>query len=176
MEEKPKSVTMNGITWGIVAGVLMIVFTLVLYLFDQALNTSISWIGYLFLVGAMVWGTISYRKTLPGGLMTYGKAFSVSFMIILFAAILSGIFTYLLYALIAPDLLQEVIEMSRQQALEQSPEMSEEQLDQAMQMTSFMRSPVMMAVVGFIGQLIVGSIISLITSIFLKKEDNSMTV
>ncbi|MFC2101442.1 DUF4199 domain-containing protein [Bacteroidota bacterium] len=175
MEEKQKSVTMNGLTWGIVAGVLMIVYSLILYLLDQSLNANISWIGFLFLIGAMIWGTLEYRKTLPGGFMTYGKAFSASFMIVLFAAILIGIFTYLLYTVIAPDLLVQVTELGRQRAIETNPEMTDEQIEQAMQMTSFFRGPVVMAVSGFIVQLIIGAIISLITSIFLKKEDESLT-
>lgn len=175
MEEKQKSTTMNGLTWGIVAGVLMIIYSLILYLLDQSLNTSISWIGFLFLIGTMIWGTLEYRKSLPGGFMTYGKAFSTSFMIVLFAAILTSIFTYLLYTVIAPDLLVELTKYSRQQVMESNPEFSDEQIDQAIQMTSFFRQPVMMAVFGFISQLIIGAVISLITSIFLKKEDTSLT-
>jgi hypothetical protein len=173
MEAKQKSVTMNGLTWGIAAGVLMVIYSLVLYLFDQSLNTSISWIGYVLLVGVMIWGTLEYRKSLPGGFMSYGKAFSTSFMIVLFAAIIASIFSFLLFTVIAPELVQEIAEMSRQQAMERSPELSEEQIDEAMQMTAFFMSPTWMVVMGFISQLIIGSVISLITSIFLKKEDKS---
>jgi len=164
---------MNGLTWGIAAGVLMVIYSLVLYLFDQSLNTSISWIGYVLLVGVMIWGTLEYRKSLPGGFMSYGKAFSTSFMIVLFAAIIASIFSFLLFTVIAPELVQEIAEMSRQQAMERSPELSEEQIDEAMQMTAFFMSPTWMVVMGFISQLIIGSVISLITSIFLKKEDKS---
>ncbi len=175
MEEKPKSVTMNGLTWGIVAGVLMIIYSLILYLMDMSLNTTVSWIGYLFLVGAMIWGTIEYRKTLSGGFMSYGKAFSTSFMIVLFATLFAGIYAYFFFAMIAPEVVQEIIEMSRQQAMERSPEMSEEQIDQAMQMSAAFMTPVWMSVWGFISQLLIGTVVALITSIFLKKEDKTLT-
>ena len=175
MEEKQKSVTVNGLSWGVAAGVLMILYSMILYLFDQSLNTSISWIGYLFLFGVMIWGTLDYRKSLPGGFITYGKTFSATFMIVLFAAILAGIFTYLFFTVIAPDLVQDIVEMSRQQAMERSPELTDEQLDQAMQITSFFTSPAGMAIMGFISQLLMGTLVALITSIFLKKEDKTLT-
>jgi len=166
---------MNGLTWGIVAGVLMILYSLILYLMDQNLNSSINWIGYLFLLGAMIWGALEYRKKLPGGYMSYGKAFSASFMIILFAAILAGIYSYLFFQVIAPEAVQDVYEISRQQAMERSPQLSDEQIDEAMQMSSFFITPIGMAIMGFLSQVIIGSIIALITSIFLKKEDKSLT-
>jgi len=153
----------------------MILYSLILYLMDENLNTSISWIGYLFLLGAMIWGTLEYRKKLPGGYMSYGKAFSSSFFIVLFAAILAIIYTYLFFQVIAPEAIQDVIEMSRQQNIERNPEITEEQLEQAIQMTSFMFTPIGMAIMGFISQVLIGTIVALITSIFLKKEDKSLT-
>lgn len=175
MEEKSKSITMNGITYGIITGVIIILYSLVLYLFDQNLNQALTWIAYLFLVCGMVWGTLEYRKKISGGFLTYGKAFSVSFMIVLFSAILTGIYSFLFFQFIAPDTVQDIIDMSRQQALERSPEMSDEELDRAMEMSSVFMTPVWMAVYGLIGQIVVGAIIALITSIFIKKEDKSMT-
>jgi len=175
MEEKPKSVAMNGITYGIITGVIIILFSLILYLFDQNLNTALTWIAYLFLVGGMIWGTLDYRKKVLNGYMSYGKAFSTSFMIVLFAAILVGIYSYLFYQVIAPDAVQDIIDMSRQQALERNPNMSDEELERAMEMGAFFMTPIWMAIYGMIGQIIIGSIIALITSLFLKKEDNSMT-
>ncbi|NQV01759.1 MAG: DUF4199 domain-containing protein, partial [Bacteroidia bacterium] len=168
MEEKQKSVTMNGITWGIVAGILMILYSLILYLMDENLNSSINWIGYLFLIGAMIWGTLEFRKNLPGGFMSYGKAFSASFMIVLFGAILGAIYTYLFFQVIAPEAVNDVIELGRQQSLERNPELTDEQLEQAMQMTSFIYTPFGMTIFGFIGNILVGTIVALITSIFLK--------
>ena len=81
MEEKPKSVAMNGISYGIITGVVMILFHLILYLFDMHLNQNVTWITYIFLAGGMIWGTLDYRKKVMNGFMSYGKAFSTSFMI-----------------------------------------------------------------------------------------------
>jgi len=172
MEEKQKSVTMNGLTWGIVAGVLMILYSLILYLLDQSLNTSISWIGYLFFVGAMVWGTLEYRKKELNGYMTYGKAFSTSFMILLFASILVSIYTFLFYQIIAPNLIQDLIETSRQNTRESFPNLSEEEIDKAHQIGSFFRTPILLAITSLFASLLIGSILCLISSTFLARSLN----
>ncbi|MFH1937426.1 MAG: DUF4199 domain-containing protein, partial [Bacteroidota bacterium] len=85
------------------------------------------------------------------------------------------IYTFLFFQVIAPDAVQDVIELSRQSALERDPEITDEQLEQGMQMFSFIMTPIGMAISGMLSQLITGAVISLITSIFLKKEDKSMT-
>lgn len=175
MEEKPKSVAMNGITYGIITGVVMILFDLILYLFNLHLDANVTWIVYVILIGGMIWGTLDYRKKVLSGFMSYGKAFSTSILIALFATILVAVYTFLFFQVIAPDAVQDVIELSRQSALERNPEMTDEQLEQAMQMTSFAMTPIGMAIMGMVSQFIIGVILSLITSIFLKKEDTSIT-
>ena len=54
--------------------------------------------------------------------------------------------------------------------LEQNPNMSNEQLDQALAMTETFTSPLMMGIMGFIMNLVVSTIFSLIIAIFAKRE------
>jgi len=175
MEEKQKSVTMNGLWYGAIAAVIMIVIHLILYLADQHLNRSITWISLIFLIAVMIWGTIDYRKKELDGYMTYGKAYSTSFMIALFAIIIGAIYTFIFYQLIAPEAIQDLLEMGRQENLERYPEMSDEDLDRAMEWSAIITSPVGLAIVSLIVQTIPALIICLITSIFLKKEDKSVS-
>ena len=103
MEEKTKSIAMNGINYGVVGAAAMIIFNLILYLIGENLNESITWIVYLFLIGAIVWVTIEYRNKVLVGIMSYGKAFSTSFMIVLFAAIIVAIYSFIFFMFIAPE-------------------------------------------------------------------------
>jgi hypothetical protein len=173
MEEKPKSVTMNGITYGAIAAVVMIIYSLLLYLFDQHLNRGISWISYVILLGIMIWGTIDYRKKALGGLMSYGKAYSTSFMIALFAIIIATIYTYFFFQFIAPDAVQDIADMSRERIIRDNPDISDEDLERAMGMQSFVMNPLGLTISGFIYQVVISAIVCLITSIFLRKEDKS---
>jgi hypothetical protein len=58
--------------------------------------------------------------------------------------------------------------------LAQNPDMSDEQLDQALGMVKIFTSPVMMAVMGFIYNVVISVVLSLIFAIFAKREDRSI--
>jgi len=88
MEEKKHSVSANSLNYGLITGGVMIVFNLILFISNLYMNQSLGYIGYLFMLGGMVWGTLEYRKKLQNGFMTYGEAFSSCFLIGLFAGIL----------------------------------------------------------------------------------------
>jgi hypothetical protein len=173
MEEQPKSSSKNSLTYGLITGVVMIVYSLILYLLNLHLNKYLGYVSFLFLVAGMVYGTLQYKKTL-GGFIAYGKAFSSGFMIGLYAGIVAAIYGFLFYQFIAPNVIQELLSMSRENIMASSPQLTDDQLEQAMNMTSKFMTPPIMAVFSLIYFAIASLVISLIAAIFLKKEDNSV--
>lgn len=176
MEDKTQSITMNGLAYGAITAVVMIIYSLILYLLDLHMNDYLPIIGFLFLIGGLVYGTLEYRKKLPGGAMTYGKAFGTSFMIALFAVIIGAVYAYAFYQFIAPDAIVDLIDKARERALDSNPDITEEQLQAALDMQSAFFKPVWIAVSAFFMQLVVSAVICLIVSAFLKKEDKSFSV
>ncbi len=150
----------------------MILYNLILFLAGLHLNRTLGYLGFLLLLGGMTWGTLEYRKTLPGGFIAYGKAFTSCFMIGLFAAILGAIYMYAFAQFIHPGLMQEMADA--QQAALAAKNLTDEQLEQAMAMASKFTSPVMMTIFGFLGSLFFSLILGLLAAIFLKKEDTSV--
>jgi prepilin signal peptidase PulO-like enzyme (type II secretory pathway) len=175
MEEKKKSVAMHGITYGAITAVVVIIVSLVLYILDLHLNKSVTWITYLFIVAGVIWGQFEYRNKVLGGYIAYGKAFSAGFMIVLFSGIFLLIYNFIFFQFIAPGAIDEIMEMQRQSTIDSSPQMTEEQVDQAMEIARRFSSPVMISIWGFISQLLIGAVVCLITSLFVKKEDKSAT-
>jgi ABC-type antimicrobial peptide transport system permease subunit len=171
MEENKRSISANALIYGLITGGVMVIFGLLLFILNQHLNRTISYITYLFLIAGMAWGTLAYRKKQLNGFISYGKAFTSCFLIGLFAGILAAIYTFIFATLIHPGFTQELLDQSREQILERTPEISEEQLDVAMNYTEKFTSPVMLMVFGLIIYTIVSAIISLIIAIFIRKED-----
>ncbi len=173
MEEKKATALKNGFNYGMITGAALIVFSLLLFLMDQHMNRSIAWISVLFLMGGMIYGTFRYRNA-TGGYLSYGQAFTATFYTGLFAAILATIYTYLFVTVIHPGYMQEMLDMTRVQMLESQPGLSEEQVEQTIEMTSkFMNGP-MIALTGFLTNLVSSVVIALLAAIFLKKEDPSL--
>jgi hypothetical protein len=175
MEEKPKSSTSNALNYGLITGAVMIVYSLVLYLLNLHLNKYLGYISFLILVAGMAYGTIQFRNKVLNGFISYGKAYSSGFMIALFAGILGAIYSFIFYKFIAPDVVRELLDMVRQNIITKSPEMTDEQIEQAMNMTAKFMTPPLMGIFFLLYCLIVAAIGALITSVFIKKEDKSVS-
>ena len=174
MEENKPTALKNGFNYGLITGAALIVFSLLLFLMDQHMNRSISWISFIFLIGGMIYGTLQYRKA-AGGYLSYGQAFTACFHIGLFATILATIYTYLFVTVIHPGYIQELLDMTQARMLESQPDLTDTQVEQAIEMTSkFMNGP-MITLTGFVTNLITSVVIALLAAIFLKKEDPSLT-
>jgi ABC-type multidrug transport system fused ATPase/permease subunit len=174
MEEKPRSATMHAMYYGLITGAAMVIFSLILYIADLYMNSTIGYISFLILIGGMIWGTLDFRKLSPNGLLTYGKAFSTCFLIALFAAIISALYTFVFAEFINPNFSQEILDKAREGMMNSGQPMTDEQIDQAMTWTERFTTPVMITIWGFITTVAISAIISLVAAIFLKKEDKSL--
>ena len=175
MEEKVRSSNQNAMYYGLITGAAMIVFGLILYISGQHMNQYLGYFNYLLLIGGMAWGTLEYRKTYTNGFMSFGMAFTSCFMIGLFASILSALYTFVFAQFIYPGFGEEILEKARENMMNSSQQMSDEQLETALEWTRKFTSPVMMAVWGFFISIFFSAILALVTAIFLKKEDKTIT-
>jgi len=94
----------HSIKWGVILGVVGIIFTLSLYLVDITLLTQ-SWVGIVSIIisiALVFYASIDYRKQL-GGFMTFGQAFLHCFVVLAISGLIGVIFQYLLFNVIDPD-------------------------------------------------------------------------
>jgi hypothetical protein len=101
--------------------------------------------------------------------MTYGEALGVGVLTLVFASLISSVYTYILYTVIDPSL-QEQMRLVMEEQLVNQGKLPEEQIEMAIQMASKFQSPMMMFFMGIFGGALTGLIISLITSIFTQKK------
>jgi hypothetical protein len=174
MEEKPRSVISNGIYFGLITGGVLIFFSLIMYLLDLYMNQAVNWIGYIFLLAGMIWGTLEFRNKHNNGFLSYGKAFSSCFWIGLFAGILASVYLFVFVQFIHPGFINELLDQMRTNMLTSNPNMSEDQIEQAVAVSSKFMSPLMMTLWGLAAYAAMSAIFGLIIAIFLKKEDPSL--
>lgn len=157
----------NALTYGLILGGISVVYSLVLWLMGQTTNKYLGYISLLFTIGVMFYGTKEYRDKHLGGFMTYGKAFTSNFLIGLYSAIIASIFMFILYKFIDPNLLVTLKETAIDTAMQKNPNVTQEQMEKTL---SFFMSPVFFLISGFLGGAIFAAILSLLVSIFHKKE------
>ena len=120
------------------------------------------------MIAGVVFAQIGYRKAL-GGSMTYGQALGCGVMVMVFASVISAIYSFLLYKVIDPSLQEQLRLFTEEQIISQG-KVPEEQLDMAVNMATKFQTPGMMLVMGIFGGAFMGLIISLISSIFTQKK------
>ena len=113
-----------------------------------------------------------YKKgslTLPGAV-----AMGTGVMIALFSSLIVALYTYVLMYQIDPGLLEQSRAEAQQKMLESNPNLTDAQLEQGMKIANIFMSPGVIMVMVVIGHVLIGFIFSLITSIFIKKEETGI--
>jgi len=168
MEEKPVSLMKSSLTYGIYLGIVSILLSVVIYVLGYTFEKWVQYTSYPILIGGIIWAQIAYKKAL-GGEMTYGQAIGIGTMTVIFSGVLSAVYTYLLYTVIDPSLVEQMRLFTEQQIVEQG-KVPEEQLDMVVEMMTKFQKPWILSITVIFMSAIMGVIISLITGIFTKKN------
>ncbi len=171
MEEKSNSIWKAGLTYGAMLGLILIIYTVLLYVIDQSFNKALGYVSFLFMAAMVFYGAKSYRDNNLGGFITYGRALGISMIIILVAGIISTIYFLIHTSIVDTEYVTKLLATAEEQLLKKG--MSDDQIEMALSMQKKMMKPAIMAVFGLVGTGFWGLIISLITSIFVKKEGDS---
>jgi len=168
MEEKTNSLWKAGLMYGLILGLILIIYTVLLYIIDQSFNKVLGYAVYLFIAVMVFYGAKSYRDSSLNGFISYGKALGVSMLIVLFASILNSIYLYIHVTIIDTNYIAKLLAFTEEQMLQKGT--PDEQIEMAIKMQSKMMKPGIMSAIAILGIGFWGFIISLITSIFVKKQ------
>jgi len=171
MEQKT-NVWKENLTNGLILGLIGVVYTLVMYFLDLTLNKIQGYVFLLILIVTLYFLVKSYRDNYLHGYMTYGQAVGAGVVIFLYYSIIIAIFTYILYAVIDPGLIDK--QLAAAEELMAKRGLPQEAMDAGLKIQKKMMKPEIMALMGIFGSMLSGVIMSLIVAIFAKKEGNPL--
>jgi uncharacterized membrane protein len=171
MEEKSNSIWKAGFTYGAMLGLILIIYTVLLYVMDQSVNKVLGYVNFIFIAGMIYYGAKSFRDNNLNGNISYGRALGISMIIILIAGILHSIYFIIHTTIIDPEYVNKLLAVVEETLLERG--MSDDQIEMAINMQRKMMKPALMTIFGLLGTAFWGFIISLITSAIVKKDGNS---
>jgi len=169
--EKNNSFFKAAVTNGVILGLALIVYSVLMYILGLNLKSFAGWLSYLVIILILVYTTKAYREKYMNNVMTYGQALGFGMLIITVGSLIYIIYNYIFITIIDPGYLDKVLAVAEEKMLERG--MPDEQVEMALSMQKKMMNPIMTSVWGFVGSVFFGFIITLITSIFLKKEGDS---
>ncbi|MEM1135643.1 MAG: DUF4199 domain-containing protein [Bacteroidota bacterium] len=163
------SVKSIGIKYGIILGLFNIGYSLLLQLTGLAGEQSLGYLSFAFMIIILVF---AYRefKGYNDGFMKLGQGISLGMLIVVISSVFSSIFTYLYLKLVDDSMIQMIADVTREEMMK-NPNLSDEQIEQALAMTANFTTPEMILVFGIIGGLFFGFLISLVMSLIFRKEN-----
>ncbi len=171
METQKASVKKIALNYGLILALLSIVLSVLAYVTDNHLDRPwwITVLSTLIMIGAIVYGLKAYKNEI-GGFMNLGEALKVGLAISLIAGIIGAIYNYIFVTVIEPDFVNQMLEMTQENMIEQNPEMTESQMEMAMGLSEKFMSPGIMSAMSIIATLFFGFIISLISGLIMKQN------
>jgi hypothetical protein len=171
MEEKVNPWKSN-LTNGLILGLAGIVYTLVIYFLNLTFNKAQGIVFYVILVVLLYLLLKSYRDNYLHGQITYGQSVGAGAIIFLYYALIMAVFTYILYTVVDAGLIDKQLAFVRETMEKKgTPEAA---IDTAMSIQAKIMKPAIMAPFSILGNMILGIILSLLASIFIKKEGNPL--
>lgn len=171
MEQKV-NVWKANLTNGLILGLTGVVYTLVMYFLDLTFNEVQSYVLMVVQIVLLYFLLKSYRDNFMHGQITYGQSVGAGVVIILYSAIISAIFMYILFTVIDSGLTDKQLAFVEEKLMAKG--IPQEAIDAGMTIQRKIMKPEIMAPFSILASLFSGTIISLIVSIFIKKEGNPL--
>jgi len=171
--EQNVNVWKANLTNGLILALIGIVYSLVMYFFDLTLNKVQGYIFFVILLVMLYFLLKSYRDNFRHGRITYGESVGAGVIISLYNVLIMAVFTYILYTIIDPGLIPKQLAQA-EEAMRAKGNLTEAQIEAGMKFTEKIMKPGIMAIMGVFFGMLWATIISLLVSIFIKKEGNPL--
>lgn len=171
MEAQQAKARKYVLNYGLLLGILMVILGVIMYVMDSHLNPHWAFmvLSFAIFVAVVIYGIKAFKKE-NGGFLSLGEALKVSVGIGLIAAIISGIWSILLSTVIEPDYANQMAEMQREQMIERFPEMSDQQINQALEMSASFSSPWITFASTLVMYMLFALIVGLIAGAIMKQK------
>ncbi len=172
-EIEKKSSSKISLHYGIILGIVSVLISVAVY--AMGMQYEQDWkmgsIGIIAMIAVIFIG-IKKFKEFNGGYLTVGQAIKTGIGIALIGGIISVIYSYIFMTIIEPDFMTNTMAKAQEKMMEQNPNLTDEQVEQATAMMSKFSSPAITSAFSLIGSLFFGFIISLISGFIQKNDPN----
>lgn len=171
-KEMKMALLKSTMSYGAILGASVSAVTLLMYVLGQMFSSSTAIIRFIVIVSILIYSQRSIRDKLFNEQITYKTALGMGIYITAFAGIIVSFFTFVLYNYIDPKLLEETF-INTEETLLQLGIFSEDKIEYIMENTRENYTPLSTFFSGIFEFAFKGLIISLITSIFVKRSDDT---
>jgi hypothetical protein len=157
--------------FGLIYALLSVALNLVLYITStqlslKYLNTALN---FVIVFGSIFWGMQTVKNEIHDGFSSYGQAFKAGILITVAASVLLTVYFFVYFSYIDVDFIDNMAAESKKQLIENGA--TEDEIEAQMKVLSYVKSPWVLNLGGFLGNFFYGLIASLILAFIVKRED-----
>lgn len=157
-----------AVRFGFIAGFIGILTSLILYFTNQEYTSILKWLPVIFMSIVIIGGQQQMVKANNNYKISFGTLLKAGVIITLITAIFMVVY-FIIYAnFIEPNFIDKILEISKVEMAKKG--LSEEQTESAIEMSKKFMSPVFMAIMSFISNTVIGTLVSLIGAAIFKNE------
>lgn len=157
----------SAMVYGLYVGILLTLYSVVMYVIGQSQNKSLAFVPFILYAVCIVLAQFYYRNNELNGTITYGQAVGIGVAVIFFSGIIAALYNLIIFK-IDPSLIDQ-LKIAQEEAYLKNG-MSEEMIEKTMEMSAKMMTPAWLSIIGLLSSVFMGTIISLISAIFIKKQ------
>jgi len=169
MEENQPKTGKFALNYGVLLGVVSVIFGLMLFSMDLHYDQgwAIRGVSLVLALAAIIFGISQFKKA-NNGFLTISQALKLGTGIALIAGIIGLIYFFILSNVIEPDYMDKMYEIGKETAMADNPNLTEEQIDQGIEMQksfAWLTYPIIL-----IFNIIIGLVFGLIGGLIMKKQ------
>ncbi len=171
MTETTISIKKHIIKYGLSLALIWIVYSFILYLADNNNDKTLIFplIEILMHISVIVSAFYTY-KSANGGFLKLSEALKIGVGIAIIGGISAMVWNIIVMEIIEPNMLEQILEKSRNNIIEQNPEMTEEQVNENIAVVKKLNAPYPMSIIIFATNTFLGFMISLIGGAIMQKN------
>lgn len=171
MENQPAEPKKTILNYGVIFGIISVFLGVVMYITNAYLQPHWAYtlLGFIVFVIVVSLGIKAF-KTENRGFLSLGEALKVGVGIALIGGIIVAVWSFALMTIIEPDYMANMAEIQREQMVERFPDMSQQQIDDASEMSGKFLSPWITIPVSLVVNLFFGLIIALFAGLVMRQQ------
>jgi len=171
MEENKSSLMKQAMTFGAIIGLILVVFSVLLYMTGQTFNKGLGFVQYVVLFAGIYWGSRNYRDKVLNGSITYGRALGLGLWITIFVGIITLFFNFIMIRYIDQGLIDKYMAIV-EETMENNRFLSSGDIESGLERARKFMTSVWSIPMGLISFTLIGLVMSLITSALVRRNPN----
>ena len=157
--------------YGLIYGGISVAFAIMLFVMKMHTeeNSISSLVSALILAGSITAGQIAFRK-LNNGYLNLSEAMKIGLGVTVIGLLIGILYFWFQSTILDPNSIDKLMDIEINKAIDQFPEITDEQIAAVSRSLEWWFSPIPLTAIMLAFGLIIGSIISLVTGLIVKKS------